>query len=90
MRLVQYVDGALELRWTWLPYWLATNGKLKAELERELRDAVLLNGINSSQDDLDALHRHLCRRLQARFPAFEGLGDALAGLSGVQTPPGAS
>jgi hypothetical protein len=87
VRLVELIDGAVELRWTWLPYWLGANAKLRTELEAELRDIALLNGLTESPEDLDALNRTLCRRIQARFPAFQGLGAALGALSGVQGPP---
>lgn len=89
MRLVELIDGAVELRWTWLPYWLGANSRLRAELETELRDIALLNGLTESDEDLDALNRTFCRRIQARFPAFPGLGAALSALSGVQGPPAA-
>lgn len=90
MRLVELIDGAVELRWTWLPYWLGANQRLRTELEAELRDVALLNGLTESPTDLDALSRTLCRRIQARFPGFPGLGDALTALSVVQGPPGPS
>lgn len=73
MRFVQLRDGALEIRWTWLPYWLAANPKLKLIVEREMRDAVILQGVTTSYDDLDALHEFVIRRLSALFPAFPGL-----------------
>lgn len=87
MRLVELIDGAIELRWTWLPYWLGANARLRAELETELRDITLLNGLTESPEDLDALNRTLCRRIQDRFPAFPGLGAALGALASVQGPP---
>jgi hypothetical protein len=90
MRLVTFVDGALELRWTWLPYWLATNGKLKSELEWELQEFVLSKQLTSSEQDLDTIHEFVCAQLQARFPGFEGLGDALRGFGSVRAPLGVS
>jgi len=90
MRLVQIRDGALEIRWTWLPYWLAVNPRLKTELERELRDAVLLQGVTTADHDLEAMHEWVLVRLQALFPAFPGLKDYLAGLQNLREPTGAA
>lgn len=86
MRLVHFRDGALEIRWTWLPYWLAVNPALKTRVETELRDAVLLCGVTTSPADLDAMHDWVCARLCALFPAFEGLGEYLGGLRHVIEP----
>lgn len=86
MRLVQMRDGALEIRWTWLPYWLAVNPKLKTTVERELRDAVLLGGVTTSPADLDGCHDFVARRLSALFPAFPGLREHLDGLRLVLEP----
>lgn len=90
MRLVTFVDGALELRWTWLPYWLATNGRLKAEIEKELQAFVLEHQLTTSDRDLDTIHEFVCTRLQARFPGFEGLGGALLGFRDVRAAHGAA
>jgi hypothetical protein len=84
MRIVDLIDGAFEVRWMWLPFWLATNPRLKSELELELRTLVALNGITESEADLEALHRHVVRRIQEMFPAFPGLGQFLDGLYLVQ------
>jgi hypothetical protein len=86
MRMVQIRDGALEIRWTWLPYWLAVNPRLKTELERELHDAVLLCGVTTSEPDLDAMHEWVITRLQALFPAFQGLRAYLDGISQLREP----
>jgi len=90
VRLVQMRDGALEIRWTWLPYWLAVNPKLKLLVEREMRDACLLGGVTTSERDLDALHDFVVRRLGALFPAFKGLDWYLNSLKGVEEPPRAA
>ena len=86
MRLVQIRGGQLELRWTWLPYWLAVNPKMKSELERELRDAVLLGGVTTSEKDLDALHAFARRRIEKTFPGFPGIGAYLDGLLQLEEP----
>jgi hypothetical protein len=86
VRLVQVRDGVLEIRWTWLPFWLAANPKLKTQVEREMRDAVLLGGVTASDADLDALHDFVVRRLQAVFSAFPGLAAYLDGIRDVEEP----
>lgn len=86
MRLVQVRDGVLEIRWTWLPYWLAVNPKMKSDVEREMRDAVLLNGVTPSDEDLDALHDFVRARFERTFPAFQGLGAYLQAISQVEEP----
>lgn len=86
MRLVQLRDGALEIRWTWLPYWLAVNPRLKQTVEREMRDASLLCGATTSEADLDGLHEFVLRRLHQLFPAFPGLREHLDSLRLVQEP----
>lgn len=85
MRLVHIQDNALAIRWTWLPFWLAVNPALK-RIEEELRDACLLQGITTSEADLDRLHLFVARRLQERFSGLPGLGSYLWGLSAVQEP----
>lgn len=90
MRLIHLRDGALELRWTWLPYWLAVNPKLKTLVERELHDAVLLCGVTTSVADLDAMHDWVRERLCGLFPDFPGLREHLDGLRHISEPHSAS
>ncbi len=68
MRIVHMHEGRLEIRWTWLPLWLASNPKLKAEIERQIRDAVLVNGLTTSDRDLNALHRYTIKLFARTFP----------------------
>ena len=84
MRFVELIDGAFEVRWSWLPFWLATNPKLKASLEGELKTIVALNGVTDTDADLDLLHRHVVRRLQELFPGFKSLDIFLDGLRAVE------
>jgi|GEM_PF-6268602 len=86
MRLVQHRDSVLEIRWTWLPYWLAVNPKLKNLVERRLRDRVVLLGVTSSSEDLDAMHRYVVAALCSLFPAFPGLDTYLDALKAIQEP----
>ena len=83
MKFVEIVDGAFEVRWTWLPFWLATNPKLKQSLEGEMKTLVALNGVTNSPEDLALLHRHVVSRLQAMFPSMTGLDAFLDGLQDI-------
>lgn len=83
LRLVEVVDGGLELRWTWLPYWLGSNEHLKREMETLIRQKVLDENLTQSNEDLDVLHMFVCEQLQARFPALVGLSSALKALGHV-------
>ncbi len=85
MRLIQYDMGVLELRWTWLPYWLVISPTLKLEVERILQDAILLNGIRLSEDSLDKIDRFVLDQIVKRFPV-PGLKDYLRGLHKVRAP----
>ena len=78
-------EGRLEVRWTWLPYWLAVNPKLVLVIEREMRDRVLLGGVTTSEKDLDALHDFVRDRLQQQFK-FPGLDKLLDALRSVEEP----
>jgi len=83
MTYVHIVDGAFEFRWTWLPFWLATNPRLRVSLDGELKALVLLNGVTGSPEDLLALDNYIFRRLQEMFPEVVGLGQYLRGLHQV-------
>lgn len=86
MKTVMIRDGVLEIRWTWLPFWLATNPKLKTHLETEIKDLVALNGLTGSEEDLRSLHDHVIKRLQTLFPSHTGLNEYLDGLKYVHEP----
>ncbi len=83
MKIVELVDGAFEVRWMWLPFWLATNPKLKQVLEGEMKTLVALNGVTDSEEDLEQLHLHVVRRLRQMFPDISGLDLYLDGLKHV-------
>ena len=84
MRIVELIDGAFEIRWTWLPFWLATNPKLRTSLEGELRTLVALNGLTDSEADLEVLHTHVLNRLDALFPQVKGLAEFLDGMKELE------
>lgn len=84
MRLVQERDGVVEITWTWLPFWLATNPVLKSQIEEELHTAVFLGGVTASDKDLDAAHDFVVKRFTEVFPGFSGLGTFLDGLKYIE------
>jgi len=84
VKFVQDNDGCLEITWSWLPFWLAVNPKLKEQVERELRDGVLMGGVTNSPEDMDAMHDFVVRRLQELFPSHVGLAEYLDGLKYVR------
>lgn len=83
MRLVHIREGRLEIRWTWLPLWLAQNPRLKSEVERQLRDALLVNGMTTAERDLDALHRYAVKLIYRVFP-IAGIDRFLDGLREIE------
>jgi hypothetical protein len=86
MRLVQVRDGVLEIRWTWLPFWLAVNPVMKQDLEKEIRDSVILGGVGPTAPDMDALHDFVVARLQKLFPSHPGLAEYLDGVKYIEEP----
>lgn len=86
MRIVQINAGVLGIRWTWLPFWLAVNPKIKDSVEAEMRDAVLLGGVTNDDEDMDGLHHFVVRRLQNTFPDFVGLDRFLDSIRCVEEP----
>jgi hypothetical protein len=87
MRFAELIDGALEIRWTWLPYWIAINPALIREVEEEVFDAVKLNGATNSASDMNALHKLTCEAIGRRLPTFTGLSVFLEGLAQVRVGP---
>ncbi len=85
MRLVQINDGKLELRWTWLPYWIAVGPALQTEIESLMKDAVIINGMPPTAASLDSISRFVCKALAKRF-AIPGLGEYLQAIERVQEP----
>ena len=70
MKLIANNDGVLELQWAWLPYWMASNPQLRSELERDVRDRMLLNAISIAEIDL--LHNYALDALRNRFANVPG------------------
>jgi hypothetical protein len=68
MKLVDVENGGLIIRWMWLPFWIATNTSLIAELDDRLRDCALLNSATTDDADLDALNLVVVKHLAKRHP----------------------
>lgn len=83
MRFIEVMDGRLEVRWTWLPYWLAAGPALHSELEVLVRDIVVLNALPISESSLDRIHKLIVHLIARRF-RVEGLGDYLAAIQHVR------
>lgn len=79
MRLVGFFEGRLELRWTWLPYWIAAGPILHDEIEALMRDVVIINGMLPTDDSLERIERLVLRTIERRFK-IEGLLQYLQGL----------
>lgn len=84
MRLVSIDDdGKLGIRWTWLPYWMAAGPRLTAEMTRLMMDVVVINGMPTTEESLDAIDAFVLRQLGQRF-GIRGLADYLAAIHHVR------
>lgn len=83
MRLVELNEGRLELRWTWLPYWLAAGPALHTEIETTMRDVVIINGMPPTDGSLERIEQFVLRLIDRRFKIV-GLTEYLAGLHKVK------
>lgn len=84
MRLVVESDGVVEVRWTWLPFWLAMNPEFVAKLERELRARVVV-GEPLTPELLDSWHATVVDTIEKSFPNFTGLRAFFDALKEVQS-----
>lgn len=85
MKLVYFVGTAIELRWTWLPYWLGVSPAMQADVQRLIRDAVLLNGVEFTEEGLQRLHNFVVRTICRRFP-IPGLKTYIDAITSVEEP----
>jgi hypothetical protein len=83
MRLVGFENGRMELRWTWLPYWLAAGPTLHSELERLIRDVVIINGMPPTEDSLVRIEAFIIKAIERRFK-IAGLAQYLQALRYVR------
>jgi hypothetical protein len=85
MRIVSKHAGAVELRWSWLPYWLGVSPAMKRDVDRMVRDAVLLNSVELTEAGLDRFHDYVVRMICRRFP-IPGLKSYLDAIKSVEEP----
>lgn len=83
MRLVELIEGKLELRWTWLPYWLAAGPALQRDIDTLMRDVVIMNGMPPTDDSLDRIEEFVIRTIDRRFN-IAGLATHLRSLRHVE------
>lgn len=83
MRLVELQEGRLELRWTWLPYWLAAGPALHTEIEALMRDVIIMNGMPPTEESLDRIEQFVIRAIDRRF-GIAGLAQYLGALRYVR------
>lgn len=83
MRLFRFDGAALELRWTWLPWWLVSSPILEAEVNVLVRDVVVLNGMPISDDTLERVERFFLKLVDRRFK-IPGLVNYLKAVRGLQ------
>lgn len=82
MRLVEFTEGAFELQWQWLPYWMAVHPTLRQDVETELHDIVILNPITAPEAKLDALSDAAARILKRRFGDIPGATEVIDAIRG--------
>lgn len=79
MKLISNNNGVLELRWTWLPYWISANAALKAQIERDVRDRMILNAVTT--EEIDLLHDYVLASLKERCSEVEGAEAVLDAIA---------
>lgn len=77
MRLLEVREGALELQWTWLPYWIACQPGVRAAVERRLQE-VAAAATTDAGPDLEALSAVAVAELKQMFPVAAAVIDAIA------------
>lgn len=76
MRLVDETPAGLEIRWTWLPFWVVMSPQYK-NVESQMKSICLLNG--ATNRDLDAIDR-LAEELLVRYYPVQGFREYLHAL----------
>jgi len=83
MRVLQVADdGAIELRWMWLPTFIGQNYMVLKELGEAWKEAFPA-GVRSDDAGLDALHDFTIAWLGKKFP-IPGLQSYLEAIKHVQ------
>jgi hypothetical protein len=72
MRLVMWNDSVsrVDVRWTWLPWFVANGTKLLAEIDGEI-NGMLEAGVPPDDALLDQMSRHVIDRLSAHYDLEE-------------------
>lgn len=83
MHLVILNEGRLEVRWTWLPYWLAAGPALSRDVERLMNDVVIMNGMPPTEESLGRISTFVVNTIVQRFP-IPGLREYIDGIRHVQ------
>lgn len=74
MKLIQIHEGVLELQWAWLPYWIACQSGVRADVERRLQASLQA----TAEPDTEALGAEALLYLKQRFPDAATVLDAIA------------
>jgi hypothetical protein len=82
MRIVRYYKKSIELRWTWMPYWLAVSPIFINDIESLVKDAIVLNGVTGEEATLDKLEAFVHKQLAVTFP-IPGLVEYLKGMAHI-------
>jgi len=83
MRVLQVADdGAIELRWMWLPTFIGQNHMVLKELG-EAWKAQFPRGVENTEAALDAMHEFTIEWLCKKF-ALPGLKEYLKAIENVQ------
>lgn len=83
MRVLQVADdGAIELRWMWLPTFIGQNYMVLKELGDAWK-AQFPQGVSNAPASLDAMHTFTIDWLSKKF-AIPGLKEYLAAIENVQ------
>lgn len=78
MYLIVENDGVLEVRWSWLPFWIAMNPAVITSLDRFVQ-ARIAAGVT----DIPTLHADVISNLAEQFPGITGLARALDAIREV-------
>jgi len=73
--------GAYEVDWAWMPFIIAANADLIAEVDKKLAEEF--SGKNPTPDIEDKMHEMVLDLICEKYK-FEGLRDYLAGVTKVK------
>lgn len=67
MRLIAYIDGALEVRWPWFPYWVAINTELHAKIHTVMAHSSK-EGLLLTKENLDMIDERVRDTILEHYP----------------------